>query len=235
MLLREIGHATGVATTLIFLGYLARDEGDDRSAAAAYVEALELGGGLVDRFILVQAFAGLADLAVRHARSDVAAALIGVLDTLAQETGVTASGIGGDLDRATEAVIAALGAALFAEVREAGRRLRLDHAIDLARTAMQSLTASNGHDALGIAAERHAEPPATPIGRLLGPTPSIELTFREQEVLALLCQRLTDAEIAAHLFLSPRTVNHHVANVLSKLGVTNRREAAALAARRGLI
>ena len=62
-----------------------------------------------------------------------------------------------------------------------------------------------------------------------------ELTFREQEVLALLCQRLTDAEIAARLFVSPRTVNHHVANVLGKLGVANRREAAALAARRGLV
>jgi DNA-binding NarL/FixJ family response regulator len=87
----------------------------------------------------------------------------------------------------------------------------------------------------GAAVEGHAEPPATAIGRLPGPTPSIELTFREQEVLAHLCHRLTDAEIAARLFLSPRTVNHHVANVLGKLGVTNRRDAAALAARRGLI
>lgn len=164
-----------------------------------------------------------------------AAALIGVLDTLAQETGVTASGIGGDFDRATEAVIAALGAARFAELREAGQRLRRDHAIDLARSAMQSLTASNEQDVLGIAAERHAEPPATTIARLSGPAPTIGLTFREQDVLALLCQRLTDAEIADALFVSRRTVHSHVANVLAKLGVANRREAAALAARRGLV
>jgi DNA-binding CsgD family transcriptional regulator len=61
------------------------------------------------------------------------------------------------------------------------------------------------------------------------------LTFREQEVLALLCERLTDAEIAERLFIGRRTVHHHVANILAKLGTVNRREAAALAVRQGLV
>ena len=53
-------------------------------------------------------------------------------------------------------------------------------------------------------------------------------------MLALLCQRLTDKEIADHLFVAPRTARFHVENVLAKLGAANRREAAALAARHGL-
>ena len=61
------------------------------------------------------------------------------------------------------------------------------------------------------------------------------LSAREQDVLVLLCQRLTDPQIAERLFLSPRTVESHVASLLRKLDVPNRREAAAAAVRLGLV
>jgi len=64
---------------------------------------------------------------------------------------------------------------------------------------------------------------------------SFELTRREQEVLALLCQRLTDPEIAQQLFITTKTASNHVANILTKLGATNRRQAAALATQHGLV
>jgi DNA-binding NarL/FixJ family response regulator len=52
-----------------------------------------------------------------------------------------------------------------------------------------------------------------------------ELTDREYEILALLAQRKSNAEIAAHLVLSPKTVRNHVSNILSKLQVADRTEA----------
>lgn len=54
-----------------------------------------------------------------------------------------------------------------------------------------------------------------------------QLTDRQAEVLSLLGTGLTNAEIAARLHLSPRTVEHHVAAVLSKLGVSSRAAAVA--------
>jgi DNA-binding CsgD family transcriptional regulator len=54
------------------------------------------------------------------------------------------------------------------------------------------------------------------------------LTLRQQEILALLAEGLSDAEIAERLFLARKTVSHHVSAVLAKLGVRSRGEAAAL-------
>ena len=61
------------------------------------------------------------------------------------------------------------------------------------------------------------------------------LTPRERDVLRLLVARRTDREIADALFISPRTVNWHVAAILTKLGADTRRDAAALALANGLV
>jgi DNA-binding CsgD family transcriptional regulator len=60
------------------------------------------------------------------------------------------------------------------------------------------------------------------------------LTPREVEVLRLLAVRRTDREIAEALYISPKTAGNHVASILAKLAVANRREAAAMAAALGL-
>ena len=60
------------------------------------------------------------------------------------------------------------------------------------------------------------------------------LSKREQEVLGLLGEGLSNAEIAARLFISTKTAGHHVSNVLAKLHLRTRSEAAAFAIRYGV-
>jgi DNA-binding CsgD family transcriptional regulator/tetratricopeptide (TPR) repeat protein len=60
------------------------------------------------------------------------------------------------------------------------------------------------------------------------------LTKREREVLDLICAGHTNAEIAAHLFISAKTVDHHVSAVLAKLDAPTRNAAASRATRLGL-
>ncbi len=67
-----------------------------------------------------------------------------------------------------------------------------------------------------------------------GVCPSV-LTGREQQVLALLAQGRNNATIGQELYLSASTVKHHVARILGKLGATTRAQAAAEAARFGML
>lgn len=63
----------------------------------------------------------------------------------------------------------------------------------------------------------------------------VGLTERETEILRLLAEGLPNADIARQLYLSPKTVQHHVSSVLSKLGAHRRGEAVTQALRQGLI
>jgi DNA-binding CsgD family transcriptional regulator len=64
--------------------------------------------------------------------------------------------------------------------------------------------------------------------------PLLTLTAREQEVIALLAEGMTNAQLAQALFISERTANRHVSNIFTKLGVHNRTQAARAWAAAGL-
>ncbi len=98
-------------------------------------------------------------------------------------------------------------------------------------------------DALGAVAVRQAllrerYLQGLPVPR--GPRPPsqanpLQLTAREMDVLRLLAEGLSNAEVAGRLFLSEKTVGHHVSAVLRKLGQPTRSRAVAAAIRRGIV
>jgi DNA-binding NarL/FixJ family response regulator len=80
------------------------------------------------------------------------------------------------------------------------------------------------------------------LGRIREPSPASRgrvdaalLSDRELEVLELLARGKANADIARELYLSPHTVRNHISNILSKLQIANRTEAAAYAIRSGLV
>ena len=74
-----------------------------------------------------------------------------------------------------------------------------------------------------------------PDGSLSRPTPDEPLSRRDQDVLELLVQGLTNPEIAERLVISENTVKKHIRNILENLHVENRVEAAIYAVRAGLV
>ena len=131
-------------------------------------------------------------------------------------------------------------------VLQARARVRLVEALVLAgdRDAAREELASAHHDvtALGAAGlvaelERLASRARISIPGVAASAadPASGLTARELEVLALLAEGRTNREIGEALFISPKTASVHVSNLLMKLGVANRTEAANRARERGLL
>jgi DNA-binding NarL/FixJ family response regulator len=234
-LFRALGHPSGAAGALGLLAQQAHDQGDDTTALAAYHEALQLWArtdsrwaatrgpsgstastfprwaGIDDRRLLVQALVGLAAIAANHAQCDQAAMLLGAADHRWDDAAMAVRGsLGAKRDETTAAVRAALGAVRFAALQAAGHDLGLKDAVALALT-------------ISVPGQEFPAPRTVP------------LTDRQVEVLRLLIAGRSDREIAAVLFLSPRTVQDHVSRLLAKLGVANRTEAVAVAVRDQLV
>lgn len=115
------------------------------------------------------------------------------------------------VERTRTAIANMLGVTAFSTAWSSGQSLSLENAVAIALEAIDDPTQA----AAGAAAH--------------------DLTRRELEVLALLAEHLSDREIADRLFLSPRTIERHVSNILLKMETPNRRLAAAQAVRERLV
>ena len=109
------------------------------------------------------------------------------------------------------------------------KTLRSQQLLDSLRSVMEGGASISPLMAKHLMEEmRHAGPPAT--GAEIEP-----LTAREQEILSLIADGSSNQQIADTLYLSLHTVKSHVKNILEKLQVKNRHQAARYARRKGLI
>jgi DNA-binding NarL/FixJ family response regulator len=113
-----------------------------------------------------------------------------------------------DYERSVAAARTQLGEQVFAATWSEGRMMSLEQVL-----------AAKGPVEIPVLIS--GKPPSTP-PMWLQPASPAGLTMREMEVLRLLAQGLTSAQIAEHLTLSVLTVNTHLRSIYSKLGVTSR-------------
>ncbi len=180
------------------LGDPVRQIGDLVRARSLYQEGLRLGLEHNEQRNVAVGLAGLAILSVMEGRPEQAARLCGAIDAIMQRVG-TALTPGGreNHDAAASQARSALGTERFDRLWQEGRTIPpADFLIE-------------------APAVISAQPAASP-----------GLTRREREVLALLTRGLTNQEIATQLSISVHTVERHITNLYTKLGVRSRTEAA---------
>jgi predicted ATPase/DNA-binding CsgD family transcriptional regulator/DNA-binding XRE family transcriptional regulator len=208
---RQLGGARSIAIGLLNLAEVLIKDGRWRAAQASLAEAAELAVGQPQIMGLILCSQG--NLEARQRNWKQAAELYA--------DAVAAAGIGGHTHDVIEAMIG-LGRACheLGQADEAARHLRTAEAMahEIANPQLlDQVTAALAATAGGAAS-------ALPDN----------LTARQAEVLRLLADGLTNKEIAARLYLSPGTVERHLATIYRKLGLGGRVDAARYAVEHGL-
>jgi DNA-binding CsgD family transcriptional regulator/tetratricopeptide (TPR) repeat protein len=190
------------ATTQVDLARVFTLQGEAARARALYERSLPVLRKLNSWEFLIPGLEGLASLEAGQGDPAWAARLWGAAEALREAIGAPMAPVDRpNYERAVTAVRAQLGENAFATAWAKGR----------AMTPEQALAAR------GPATVSSPPPPAR-----LSPTYPDDLTVREVEVLRLLAQGLTDAQIADNLVISPRTVNNHLTSIYRKIQVSSR-------------
>jgi non-specific serine/threonine protein kinase len=218
---RRLGDHRQVCMVIGNLGSVAQNAGEVVRARAALTESLLLANRLGYRWWVGMCLVFLGEVAVMMGENERGAHLIGAATTRRPATGEPLRfGPQQRQDEIVATIRATLGKAATDAALAAGAALPLDDAIT---EALAIGGAASGPDAAGEPDPSRSAPVAA------------TLSARERDVLRLLVEGRSNAEIAAALFVSVRTARAHVASILAKLGVPTRTAAATHAIRHELL
>lgn len=193
----ELGDVLQAAGSLYGLAHLSSRGGDHLQAQAYCERALRIASRLNDRWLVSVCLEGLGRTAVAAGRVDLGTQLLSAAERAQQDTGTQWTPfVRSDHERAVASAQATLGEHEFTGAWATGQLLTPEQAV------------------LAAVATRPA------------PTAQNELTRRELEVLRLVAQGLSDAEVSDRLVVSRRTVHSHLRSIYRKLGVSTRSAAA---------
>jgi predicted ATPase/DNA-binding CsgD family transcriptional regulator len=224
----EAEHPWSLQLALVIHGDVARNRGDGDTAFADYQRALALAMDYGDHAAASDALVRLGLLAMYDARAWSAARLFGAAELLRERASQPRSKY---LEEEYNDALVMIQRALAPEAFHLEWAMGREFTSEEVGVEVTGLRSDESFRDVPVSSHE----PGSRREHALAARPVFDLTRREQQILALLCQRLTDPEIAQQLFISPYTASKHVSNVLGKLGVANRREAAAFAAKAALI
>ncbi len=222
-LAREIGKKEYMATSLRLLARVATFEEDYPAARALYEESLAIGRQVSHNLDIPSSLEGLAEVVAMQGEPAWAARLWGTAQALRQARGTPLPPVyAADYDRAVAAARSQLGEQAFAAAWAQGRTMTPEQALAARELAMKPAPLPSG--ALV----------APPLTRRAAKRAFGGLTEREREVAGLIAQGKTSREIAEILVVNERTIEKHIENIFSKLGLTSRAQIAVWASEKGL-
>jgi len=208
---RELGDKRGVSLCHIDLGLIELIRGNHEPAAALLEESVRVLRGSEDKFCLAYGIFGLAAVAGARAQPRRAARLWGAAEGLREEIGVVSlthlEQHAYDYEGRVSAARNMLGdEGAWEEAFAQGKAMSAEEAAEYALSE-EIVPAPQSPPAGG---ERH------------DPLTTDPLTAREREVAAMVAQGMSNRQIAKELYISERTIEHHVSKIRRKLGLRSR-------------
>jgi len=219
---QETGNRRSVATSQFHLASALVLQGDIAHARTLYEQSLAVAMALGQRGLMASCLQGLAVALTAQAHPLAAARLWGAAETLLQNSATTLPLVlRARVERAQARARAQLGEKALAQALAQGRAMTVQQAL----ACLPAIPPKAPH----LSTPSSPTVPTRPAPSAAG------LTMREVEVLRLIAQGLTDAQVAQRLVISHRTVTTHLSSIYNKLGINSRAAAARFAAEHQLL